>query len=492
MAMATGLHKAQEALKTCAAHEDKELLCFCKMCNKFICSTCAKTSHSGHDWDLIASIAKEHRKETLMLCQKLKKENLPKCRKSLNVIEKSMAKFRNKDIKTLGERRTAIIDVVNHIIDEQKRIRDDMQKNIKAKMDRKRNELEQKLYYLEKITMSLDINIASYNDFDLLQIEQEMLNALAEAEAFDVKGAIPMVMFSPGEIKEELIREMIGSIWETGSDDDVSIASVSAVKLFTEFHDGIRTIAPISETQAWIGDNEELEIKLLSLQSKNTERRSLQRSDFGVLRNGDFIVTNYDDQVIKCVTPDGKVSTIVSTKPRHPTNISKTVTDDILVTLKDDGDNYKLHRSSRRLVQRMSRTGKILRNYEFQEDGSARLFTSAGKTTENDNSDICVINSFSDHNGELIVLHRDGRVRATYCGQEAFSFDPTDVACDSKRRIIVSDLRNKSLHLLSPNGIFIRYLLSDIFDNPLTISLYQGSMWIGFDKGAVQVYKYSE
>ena len=44
------------------------------------------------------------------------------------------------------------------------------------------------------------------------------------------------------------------------------------------------------------------------------------------------------------------------------------------------------------------------------------------------------------------MLHGDGRVRATYHGQEdsEFAFDPTDVACDSKRRIIVTEYNNKS------------------------------------------------
>ena len=98
------------------------------------------------------------------------------------------------------------------------------------------------------------------------------------------------------------------------------------------------------------------------------------------------------------------------------------------------GDDYKLRLSSRRLVQRMTLTGKILHMYEFREDGSTRLFTYPWKTAENGNSDICVINSTSDDTGELIVLHRDGRVKATYSGQEGSQFNPTDIACDSKKK----------------------------------------------------------
>ena len=66
------------------------------------------------------------------------------------------------------------------------------------------------------------------------------------------------------------------------------------------------------------------------------------------------------------------------------------------------------------------------------------------------------------------------------------------VACDSKSRIVVSDCNNKCLHLLSPGGIVLRYLLSDMFDHPTTIAIHQGSLWIGFWEGAVKVYKYTE
>ena len=181
----------------------------------------------------------------------------------------------------------------------------------------------------------------------------------------------------------------------------------------------------------------------------------------------------------------------MSTNPLHPTFISKTQTDQILVSLRDGGDYYNIQPSSRRLVQRMTLTGKILNTYEFREDGTTRLFTFPYRTAENGNSDICVVNAFNSEQGELVVLHKDGRMRASYRGQGGSEFDPPSVACDSDSRIIVSDYNNRSLHLLSPDCVFLRYLLSDMFDNPEAIALYQGSLWVGFPQGEVKVYKYT-
>ena len=502
--MATSLYKAQEALKTCEEHPNEELSCFCKTCKKFICTTCAKTTHNGHDWDFIPIVAKKRRKETPSLCRKIKQENMPRCREKMRAVDGIIAnveKASDEDLKKLEERRTKMIDAINHIIDEQKGKRVKTKEKESTKLQEDRSQLITKIKYLDKMTTSLDSNIGAYTDFDVIEMEMEMLKALTELEAYNVGVPDTEVTFVPGEINRGVIAEIIGRIEETKANVDASVTveevnvdasvTVEEVKTFKEFNKQIGTIDPKSSNQAWVADNKSNTIKQLSLQSTETSSVTLPIHNYFItLSDGDFIVTGYKDQAIRRVTSPGKVSDIVSTKPLHPNWISKTQTGDILVTLKDDGDDYKLRSSSRRLVQRMTLTGKVLNTYEFQEDGVTRLFTLPYRIAGNDNSDICVINRTGVYTGELIVLREDGRVRTTYCGMKDFKFDPRDVACDSKRRIIVVDPANKSLHLLSPDGTFLRYLLSDMFDFPQIMALYQGNMWVGFDKGAVKVYKY--
>ena len=421
--------------------------------------------------------------ETPKLCQKIEKENLPVCREKLRTFE-FIKKNREEIRSKLEERQSIMIDFVNRIIDEENEKCDELGAESKSR------NFEKKLEYVEKMTTCLDSNIAAYNDFDLLEIEQGMMAALAEVESYNVDTTASMLGFVPGKINEELIRGLIGSIDETETKENHS-ASVCEIKTIYEFKDCILSIAPLNDIQAWVGDNKHAEIKLLSTQSEDIKCMEIPSNDFIALPNGDFIVTDYKDQVIQRVMSAGKVSNILSSEPLHPGQISKTQTDDILVSLRDDGDPYTLRPSSRRLVQRMTLTGKVLRTYEFQEDGKSKLFTHAFRMAENENSDICVINRTSDDTAELIVLHGDGRARATYRGQDS-KFNPTDVACDLMSKIIISDCANRSLHLLSPDGTFLRYLLSDMSDYPITMALYQGSMWIGFLNGAVTVYKYSE
>ena len=463
--MATSLYKFQVALKTCEEHPNEELSCFCKTCKKFICTTCAKTSHQGHNWDFIPLVAKKRRKEIPILCRKIKKDNMPRCREKLRVVNENISeleKASEEDVKRLEGRRKAMIEAVNQFIDGQKRKRIAIKERKSTKLREDRSQLKTKIEYLDKMTTSLDSNIEAYTDFDVIEMEIEMLKALTKLEAYNMGVPDTEVTFVPGEVNRAVIAEMIGRIDETKANVDDSV-TVEEVKTFKEFDNRIYKIAPISSNKAWVSEIKNNTIKQLSLQSTETNSVTLPpHNDFISLSNDDFIVIIYKNQAIRCVTSAGKVSDIASTKPLHPTWINKTQTGDILVSLTNDGADYKLQPSSRRLVQRMTLFRKILNTYEFREDGITRLFTLPYRTAENDNSDICVINRTSNDTGELIVLHMDGRVRVTYNGQDS-EFDPADVACDSNKRIIVLDCnKEKTLHLLSPDGIFIRYLLSDM------------------------------
>ena len=316
---------------------------------------------------------------------------------------------------------------------------------------------------------------------------------MREVEASEITRDATVVNFASGQTNREELEKMIGRIEDAKKKNTDDSVKVEEMNIFPAFDNKIHVISPISRTQAWVNDVINDDIKLLSLHSEETQCITLPpHTHFTTLSNGEFIVLSFQNKVIRRVNLTGKMKDIASTKPLSPKYISKTQTDEILVSLRDDGDRYKLQPSSRRLVQRMAPTGKVLQTFEFREDGTTRLFTLPGRTAENGNANICVINHTSDDTGELIVLHENGRLHFTYNGQKNSQFDPSDVACESRRRIVVSNRNTKSIHLLSPNGTFLRYLLSDMFSTPQIIALYGGSLWIGFYDGTVKVYKYTE
>ncbi|KAK3102029.1 hypothetical protein FSP39_008214 [Pinctada imbricata] len=139
----------------------------------------------------------------------------------------------------------------------------------------------------------------------------------------------------------------------------------------------------------------------------------------------------------------------------------------------------------------MTLTGKVLHTYEFREDGKTRLFTLPVRKTENKNSDVCIINRYSDDGGELIVLLKDGRVKFTYCGADlkGENFLPYDVECDTKCHIMLTEKHSRAIHVLSAEGMLLQTLYKSNL-RPFVISLHRSNLWCGFAEGTVKVFEY--
>ena len=488
LSMASSLIGAQEALKNCEEHVHEEVTCFCKTCKKFICTTCAKTTHHEHDWDIISSVAKVCRKTIPIFCQTIMLENVPKCHEMMRVVDDNVStleKAGSEDVKKLEDRRIAVRNITDQIIEKQRRNREEYTRKECEIMREKGDGLRTKKEYLDKMTESLSTKIGDYSDYDVIEMEMNMMVTLREIESCDVGLVASAVKFIPGEINQEMIEKMIGAI---DVNDEVRI---EVVKTFKEFDGLIHVIAPTSPFDALAYGSNKKTVKTLCLNDSEAKTFTLNNfASFIALSNGDIIATYPDDQVIRQISLHNEVRDISSTKPLFPTCVSATLSGDILVTLWDRGHHFDLDSSNRRLVQRMTLKGKIINTYEFQENGTKRLFTFPSRTAENCNTDICVINATSKDKGEVILLRENGQVRFIYRGQTKKPFDPFDIACDSRKRVIVADFTSKSLHLLNSEGIFIQRILSDLTTEPCVVALHQNNLWVGFKDGLVKVYKY--
>lgn len=160
-----------------------------------------------------------------------------------------------------------------------------------------------------------------------------------------------------------------------------------------------------------------------------------------------------------------------------------------MVTLRDtESEEYELNSSSRRLVRHVTLNGDVIREYEYREDGQTRLFTWPGRVRKNGNKDICVINMMS----KLVIVSFSGSLKVIYFGQDPREeFNVTDVVCDSHFNILLCEAKNSKIHLLSPEGKFMRYLLTENqVNHPFAMSLKKTTLWIGGDKGFVKVFRY--
>ncbi|XP_062599672.1 uncharacterized protein LOC134261232 [Saccostrea cucullata] len=176
-----------------------------------------------------------------------------------------------------------------------------------------------------------------------------------------------------------------------------------------------------------------------------------------------------------------------------PIGICMSVDGGLLVSLADEeSDSYELQSQSRRLVRHITVTRDIIHEYEYQEDGQTKLFTLPFKVTQNSNSDICVVNRTRPAKGELVIMSPAGRMKSVYRGQNlTLNFCPTDLVCDSLCNILVTDLNNKRIHLLSAEGEFLKFLLTENEVNqPFSLSLHKSTLWVGYHTGLVKVFQY--
>ncbi|XP_061185015.1 uncharacterized protein LOC133193031 [Saccostrea echinata] len=177
-------------------------------------------------------------------------------------------------------------------------------------------------------------------------------------------------------------------------------------------------------------------------------------NDMCVTDTGDVYFTDYFNKSISCLSPSRSVSTVNSTDPLEPWGICQSVDGGLLVTLSSkESDPFKLQLHSRRLVRHITVTCDVIQEYEYQEDDQTRLFTYPYRITQNGYSDICLVNSTSLTTGDLVIMSPSVLMKFVYLGQNLTKkFSPTDVVCDSLCNFLVTDLLNKQIHLLSPEG----------------------------------------
>ncbi|XP_062597511.1 uncharacterized protein LOC134258927 [Saccostrea cucullata] len=133
-------------------------------------------------------------------------------------------------------------------------------------------------------------------------------------------------------------------------------------------------------------------------------------------------------------------------------------------------------------------------SFKYVEDGIAflqkgsqtRLFTWPIRVLQNRNTDICVVNLTSDTTGEIVIVTSSGHLKTVYSGQDLIGrFCPFNIECDIHSNILVTDPTNHTVHLLSPDGEFLKYLLTEReVTCPSAMSLHKSTLWIGDFKGA--------
>nr|XP_034318344.1 uncharacterized protein LOC117686753 [Crassostrea gigas] len=429
------LSSAQVHIPMCETH-DLPIDLTCEDCDEFICSQCAKTDHKDHDWKTISTAGSLRRRELKKTLRKVKKEDVKKMEEKIQKATKLMEDNQNccdSEVSKLQKQCDAIVSI---LIETKKNFETKLRKNLKtknAKVSENKVDLEKKREHITDLIKFLEEKHNTMSDYSLIDNLRDLTNLVSNTDSDKEKGDHSL-RYKIGDTREGLLEAIMGQTFDL---NDINV----------------------------------------------TERDAY---------NGDVYATDNWSKSIVRLSRSGSISTVFSTAPLEPEGICQSTQGGLLVTLRDNRSaKFQPDSHSRHLVRHVTLTGDVIREYEYQEDGQTRLFTVPWRVRQNGNTDICVVNLTSHSSSELVMLSLSGSLKLEYRGKDTEKYFLCDVLCDSHSNIIVCETFYSQVHLLSPDGKFLKYLLTDTeVTKPLSMSLYKSTMWVGNAHGLLKVFQY--
>ncbi|XP_062586491.1 uncharacterized protein LOC134248082 [Saccostrea cucullata] len=477
----------QEHIQMCEKHKDFPVDMVCEDCEVFICSTCAKSDHNGHNWVTQGAAASQIRKGLMEYLKNIKEQKLP-------TVDEKMTKKKSENENSceihIKQLKRNFDEFISRLTEIKNNKEEELKDNLRRKNENLDKEISQFVDKKNKIIQTIEHmeeNNNTMSDKSLIENCRDLIHLLSDVDKELEDCDYSMILRESDD--DDIIAFIFGQFLDL---DDITAIETDS---FQYSVNSVLILEALSDDRCLLMAKDSKYIKLVN---KQGEKKSIfsfgdvcSEFDFCAFSKNIYFTT--ENSICKlCLS--GSNSTVCSTDPLKPLGICDSENDGFLVSLIDSkfDDIDEIDTSCRRLVEHLTLTGDVIREYEFQEDGQTRLFTVPYKLCQNKNSDICVVNMTSDSKGEVVIVSVSGHQRSVFRGQNLKDdFWPTDIVCDSICNILVTDHLNSRIHLLSPDGKFLKYPLTEKeIETPLALSLSNPNLWVGNEDGPVKVFQY--
>ena len=201
---------------------------------------------------------------------------------------------------------------------------------------------------------------------------------------------------------------------------------------------------------------------------KDTINTDFGFNDMTVTSDGDILLSDYDNNCIKSLSVQKKITTLFSTRWR-PCGLCCLHNGDVVVTFHDDSK-----------VAVYSRDGQIRQTFNHIK---LRRPWEVAVNKVNQDIYICDLEGYYYSSpGKLLAVGADGRLRYEYTGQSDSELTPEDVCTDQMGHVLITDCQNHRVHILDQEGRFIQYILTKQqgLGRPVTIDVdREGYVWVG-------------
>ena len=266
----------------------------------------------------------------------------------------------------------------------------------------------------------------------------------------------------------------------------------------------VNSICPLTKNQGWMTDESGKSLRLISERGHTIRSvtANTKKSDIALTSDGAVLMTCPDKCCIKKYSQDGTIRIFINTPDFFPHGICiHFLSEEIFVGLVDSS-TYDVKSDSHRFIQRYSRKGEPLQQFNIQRSNSIVSLTFGKKTplltiphkvkVNQSTSEVGLVNWTKDTQGQVVVFMEDGRKKFTYPNDTKTPFEPMDMVFTTSNHIIVCDAVSRSLQVVDDKGKFIKVLHS--FDKVPTSLAYfgMGQLWVGTREGEVFVTSFTE
>ena len=211
-----------------------------------------------------------------------------------------------------------------------------------------------------------------------------------------------------------------------------------------------------------------------------------QPSFLSLNSKGHLFYTEFRDESVKCVTH--KIpETFVKNKGWQPRGIHCCLNDDVLVS------EYSEELKHSRIV-RYNSAGACLTILEYGTSQQKPLFDNVLFLCENKNGDIGLTERIK---ATVVVIGKNGRKRFQYSGHIRFSnfdeFEFAGISSDSRCNYVISDPKNRTLHVIDWQGKFLFYVMPGKLVSPMAVCVDdEDRAWVSEARGSIQVLTYMD
>ncbi|CAC5385908.1 unnamed protein product [Mytilus coruscus] len=474
----------------CQIHKRKLNCMFCRTCDYLVCPECITASHKKHDLDSTDTVCNERREKLKELESKFS-EKFTLCE-----IEDSKVKdFKIKYNKFFDES----IQKINH---QEQLIKDEVSKysqELREQLDSEKQRIEKSITEKEKHTKEVKETLLNNqtNIQDILESNQaeQVFNAYSEIRKKEIPDASFKTFseetkdFIPTKESLKNITNLFGSLQKTKLPKGLPQVNLDVIKSYTTDLYMVHRVLIMDNKTAWISNYNTSTLRKTNINDtiKTVKDLSIKVCDMSLTDNNDVLLSLFDSSGVSLLTTKtGEIKTFLSVSPLVPCGIHVTKHNEIILGIMEEGGTSNLTDKSCRKVIIFGMDGKEKQSYEYDKH-KQRLFTLPYRIASNVNNDILVIDKTSYAKGRVVVLDREGQVKWTYQGNPKVNskgkpFYPTDFLSTSVGHVIVPDVNNHALHVLSGEGdLLICKVMTDqsiIYPFSLNIDT-KGQLWMG-------------